>query len=145
MSLLECKEKTDNITIRIKRALPFGVLQNNLIRIYELYKKKFGEEYSMKSFGLGDEKIKIDSKKEASSYELIIENGFNIYILLNLLMDGTNDEIDEDEEVNEFLTMFQEETTTAASLFKNNIFGEFSKLGSSFMGLGFGFMKGLFN
>ena len=142
MSLLECKEKTDNIAIRIKRALPFGVLQNNLIRIYELYKKNFGEVYSMKSFGLGDEKIKIDSKKDASSYELIIENGFNIYILLNLLMDGSNDENDEDEEVNEFLAMFQEETTTAASLFKNNIFGEFSKLGSSFMGLGFGFMKG---
>ena len=140
VSLLECNEKSDNIAIRIRRALPFGVLKNNLIRVYELYKKRFIDEYSMNCFGLGD--IKIDQKQDPESYELIIENGFNIYILLNLLMDGHDHENEEDEEVNEFLAMFQEEEKTAASLFKNSIIGEFGKLGTSVLGLGFGFMKG---
>jgi len=140
VSLLECNEKNDNIAIRIRRALPFGVLKNNLIRVYELYKKRFGDEYSMNCFGLGEEKI--DPKHDPESYELIIENGFNIYILLNLLMDGQNNQNEEDEEVNEFLVMFQEEETTTASLFKNNILGEFGQLGKSVLGAGFGFMKG---
>lgn len=112
-----------------------------MISVYELYKKRFGVEYDMKSFGLGDEKI--DEKKPPESYELIIENGFNIYILLNLLMETSN-ENEEDEEVNEFLSMFQEQSITAASIFKNSIFGEFGKLGLSVVGLGFGFMKGIF-
>ena len=141
MSLLECNEIDDNIAVRIKRALPFAVLRNNLIRVYQLFKKRFNEDYSMKCFGLGEEKI--DPKKGSESYELIIENGFNIYILLNLLMEGSNQQ-DEDEEVNEFLSMFQEETNAAAGLFKNTIFGEFGKLGLSVVGAGFGFMKGNF-
>lgn len=113
-----------------------------MIRVYELYQKQFGDEYSMKCFGLGDEKI--DEKKNPEDYELIIENGFNIYILLNLLMESSQND-DEDEEVNEFLSMFQEESNPAAGLFKNNILGEFSKLGTSMLGLGFGFMKGKLN
>ena len=55
-------------------------------------------------------------------------------------MDGS-DENDESEEVNEFLEMFLEESNPAAGFFKNNIFGEFSKLGSSVFGLGAGLMK----
>lgn len=141
VSLLECNDKNDNIAIRIRRAIPFAVLKNNLLRVYELYKKRFNDEYTMNCFGLGEEKI--DPKKDPESYELIIENGFYIYILLNILMEGSNEQ-DEDEEVNEFLSMFQEESNPAASLFKNNIFGEFGKLGLSVVGLGFGFMKGYF-
>ena len=44
---MECNDPNDMILLRIKRALPLNVLQDNLIKIYNLYKKYF-DDYNIK-------------------------------------------------------------------------------------------------
>lgn len=131
-SLLECTGPSDNTKIRIKRAIPFSVLQNNLIRVYRHYKKKY-TEYTMECFNLAEKKI--DLKKDPWEYELILENGFMIYILLSIFIDNLS-QYEADEDVNEFIHMFEQNETNPASFFKNDLMGEFGKFGNSLFGIG---------
>ncbi len=75
----------DNIVVRLMRAIPLGVLKKNLSKIYELYKNEKGE-YTLELFGRAEEDIEDD--KPDSHYELIIESGFSIYILIKLFLEN---------------------------------------------------------
>ena len=112
------------------RSIPLSVLTNNLAQIYELYKKVYKNgEYTLAAFNHMNEEFD-ESKEPREYYELIIENGFNIYILINLFLDNSNKhESAEDEELNEFIKQFPEDNVS--QLFKNSVFGEVTKLGKS--------------
>lgn len=140
-SLLECTGPLDNTKIRIKRAIPFSVLQNNLIRVYRKFKKKY-TEYTMDCFNLAEKKI--DLKKDPWEYELILENGFMIYILLSIFIDNLSQN-EADEDINEFIHMFEQNETNPASFFKNDLMGEFGKFGNSLFGIGTSLVSSLDN
>ncbi len=120
-----------------------SVLKNNLMKNYQLYKKLFNEEYSEKCFNLIQEKIE-EYKQPSEKDEFILESGFLCYILMNSLLDNNlsfkGDE--EDEEVNELLREFSQYDSGEKGFLKNNILGEFSKLGTSMFKTSLGFIKG---
>ena len=120
-----------------------SVLKNNLMKNYQLYKSLFNEEYSEKCFNLIQEKID-EFKQPSEKDEFILESGFLCYILMNSLLDNNlsfkGDE--EDEEVNELLREFSQYDSGEKGFLKNNILGEFSKLGTSMFKTSLGFIKG---
>jgi len=137
VSLLECNDKSTGIANRIMRAIPLSVLTNNLVQVYKLYKKLYPNgEYDDDAFNHMNKEYD-PSRKEY--FEFIIENGFNIYILINLFLDNKRQDNTEDDELNEFIRQFPEDN--ASKLLKNNPLGELTKLGKSILGNSIGFMK----
>lgn len=95
VSLLECNINSEEFVTKIMRTIPLNVLTNNLARIYELF-KRYEKDYVDSLFNRADDDID-DSKPEEYS-ELIIENGFNLYILVNLFLENKK-AVDEDDEI----------------------------------------------
>jgi len=96
-------------------------------------------------FNRADEDI--DETKPEEYSELIIENGFNLYVLVNLFLENkkvVDDE--EDSEIQEYIDEFAnpEEDQGLAGLLKNNILFDLSKVGTAFLGLGVGALKDIY-
>lgn len=74
---------------------------------------------------------------------MIIENGFNLYILVNLFLENKKAVDEDDDEIKEFFDEFakEEEEGGLKGLLKNNILVDLSKVGTAFLGLGFGALK----
>lgn len=75
------------------RAVPIVVLTNNISRIYELYQKyeaKNGYVEELFDRADHDEKEMEDNRENRPEeyYELIIENGFLIYTLVNVYLEN---------------------------------------------------------
>ena len=83
LSLLERYKYEEFVLLRIMRTIPISILKSNLSEVFIMYKKLYGNEYSMEAFGHDElEEDEIDEIGE-ENFELIIENGFYIYILIN--------------------------------------------------------------
>ena len=83
VSLLERLDLSENIMQRIMRAIPIKILRQNLSLVYQYYKKYYND-YNLQLFLHHTEKFDEKLKEEPEKYgELIIENGFYIYILMN--------------------------------------------------------------
>lgn len=78
------------------RTIPLTVLTDNLARIYDLY-QKYEKGYVATLFNRADDDI--DETKPEDYSELIIENGFNLYVLVNLFLE--NKKVVDDEEDSE--------------------------------------------
>lgn len=88
------------------RIIPLNILTKNLTRIYQLFKKYEKSEYKISIFNRINEPI--DNKKPCEYYELIIENGFNIYILVNLFLESKKvNENDDDDEIKDYINEFE--------------------------------------
>lgn len=113
------------IVNRVLRALPLPTLTNNLLRIYELFKKYEEEGYVMEVFGRDEEDITEGGEHEPDYYEMIIESGFHIYSLVTMYLETkkNTDSLDEDDEMNDYLKEFKREETTLKSTFQKSIFG----------------------
>ena len=135
VSLLEGNDPSDGIGLRISRAIPLRILTNNLTKIYELYQKLYKNgDYTEDVFG-HHEVEGFDSTKPSEYYEFIIENGFNIFILINIFLDQSKDR-DDKEDDNELEEFMEKDHMKDQNLF-GGVFKEFSKLGKSFVS-GFG-------
>lgn len=126
------------------RTIPLSVLTDNLARIYQLY-QKYEKDYVESIFNRADEEI--DLKKPEEYSELIIENGFNLYILVNLFLENKKIIDEEDDEIQEYIDEFakEEEEGGLVGLLKNNILFDISKMGTAFLGIGMGALKDIYN
>ena len=133
VSLLELNDENSDLLGRIRRVIPVSIIAKNLAQVYEQYKSKYkNQEYDMSMFGAAD------NEEE----EFIIENGFNIYTLLNLILDNRNDILnDEDEEINAILNNDKQEAKGLAGLFKDSVFGEVTSFGKGLLKGGLGALK----
>lgn len=79
---------------------------------------------------------------------MIIENGFNLYILINLFLENKKAGVDENEEIQDYIDEFADkeevEEGGLAGLLKNNILFDLSKMGTAFLGLGMGALKDIY-
>ncbi|KAL4511687.1 hypothetical protein ABPG72_012532 [Tetrahymena utriculariae] len=143
VSLLECNINSKEFVTKIVRSIPLNILTNNLSRIYSLY-QKYEKDYVQSIFNRADEDI--DPKKPEEYSELIIENGFNLYILVNLFLENKKGLDEEDDEIKEFFDEFskEEEEGGLKGLLKNNFLMDLTKVGQAFIGLGVGALKDMY-
>ena len=91
--MIECVDENDYILIRMKRSFPITVLKAIIIRVYELFKDIYNDNYSLECFNLADvdffecliliNLIKILINLENIESEFILENGILSFILLS--------------------------------------------------------------
>ena len=129
VSLLECNDPNDTLIFRIIRMIPLSVLTNNLAYTYDLYKKEFEDEYNENVFERADIDLD-DSTKTEEYFELIIDNGFFIYSLMQLFLSNKKgkDMLYEDSEMNDLLNEFNKDESK-----KGSMFGEISALGNAIL------------
>lgn len=85
LSLLELSLKEHGIANRIRRTLPISILIDNLRNLYSIYKNTYKNDYFSSCFNKMNNKFD-ESKPDTEADELIIELGFNIFILINILI-----------------------------------------------------------
>lgn len=144
MSLLECTSAKSSELQKIVRAIPMQILVKNLTSIYRIFKEKEKLNYTMQLFETYSEAIDFNSE-ETEKYEMIIENAFNSFILVNIFKDyhqgqkqSLADEVDQ--ELNEFLVSLDNlEGQSSNTNFK--LISDFSNLGKSMFKLGFSLLK----
>lgn len=92
--------------MRIIRTIPLTVLTNNLSRIYALFTKFEDNQYKINVFQRNDIDITKDFPEDY--YELIIENGFSIFMLMQLFLNNqkAKDLLYEDSEMSDVLNEF---------------------------------------
>mmetsp|Transcript_38694 Transcript_38694/g.34399 ORF Transcript_38694/g.34399 Transcript_38694/m.34399 type:complete len:235 (-) Transcript_38694:1403-2107(-) len=130
ISLLEFNDPQSNILNTIQRNVPIAILTRELITVYELFMKVYKNEsnYTKDCFN-HHEKIKEYKPSKSEYYELIIENGFNLFILINMFLDSKKKDTAEDEELNEFRREFSE--GKGPKLLNEGVFGEVTQLTKS--------------
>ena len=88
IALLEGLEVTGNLMSRIMRTIQLKVLKKNLTAVYGQFKQLYKGDYITDVFGHAEADVDPDDLEEDPEYyEFVIENGFNIYILMNQFMD----------------------------------------------------------
>ena len=145
VSLFESNDASSNLTTRIMRGIPTQILTKNLVEVHELYKKIYDKnQYDDDLFGhqyQEDDKEDENANRHEQYDEFIIENGFNIYILLNIFIDSSKKRgAEEDEELNEFKQQ-NESIMENQGIFGKGIFGAFTKFGGSLLSEGFNILK----
>lgn len=72
---------------RLSRSIPCSILISELTYLYDVYKRTYPDDndYNIKAFKRNENKINI-SEPDNPKNELIIEYGFNLFILANILM-----------------------------------------------------------
>ncbi|CAD8074919.1 unnamed protein product [Paramecium sonneborni] len=84
LSLMELQEENDEIMNLLMRSIPVTVLINELAKFYLLYTSIYKKEYVVECFKTYlDENDGFENKKKN---ECIIEYGFNLFIIINILM-----------------------------------------------------------
>lgn len=111
--------------MRIVRAIPLNVLTNNITRIFKLFKEHADQTYKDELFNRMEEDI--TDEHPPDYFELIIENGFHIYLLMQLFLGNqkAKELLYEDSEMNEVLNEFNIETSSD----NNPIVGIFQGIG----------------
>lgn len=66
------------------RSIPCSILANELASVYRVYKLVYGEDYVKEAFNRHSKPI--DYEQSTPLDELVIEYGFNLFILVNILM-----------------------------------------------------------
>lgn len=125
VSLLELNNDSTNILIRIQRMIPIGILTKNLVQVYEQYTRNYkNKEYTIKMFDKGED--------ENNKDEFIIENGFHIYTLLNLLIDNDSRQgNDEDDEIGSIIKHDKRVNKGMMGMLKNSVIGELASFSKS--------------
>jgi hypothetical protein len=85
LSLLELSDIRHGIATRVKRTIPIHIIVENIVNLYEKYRNINQDKYSMQSFEYLNYKIAKDAAPKDSD-EAIIQLGFNLFILLNVLL-----------------------------------------------------------
>jgi hypothetical protein len=85
LSLLEMQEDNEEIVNRIIRSIPCSVLASELSKLHQIMHKVFGKEYVNKAFRRYEKELDPEQPCLPGD-ELIIEYGFNLFILTNILM-----------------------------------------------------------
>ena len=98
------------------RIIPLNILTKNITKIYQLFKKYEKSQYTINLFGRVNEEI--DLKKPEDYYELIIENGFNIYILVNLFLENKKIITENDDEIKDYINEFEKSDQDEKGLHK---------------------------
>lgn len=94
MSLIEQRDKNDRIFDRIVVAMPIKILKKRLTKIYKAYVKAHDNKYTNEVFGWNEIPYNIKLHSPAK-YECIIENGFNIFILIRTILEKAGSKDDE--------------------------------------------------
>ncbi len=132
--MLERLSSHDYIVNKIMRTIPILTLKDNIIQIYQLYVEVYGEKYTEEVFNHAeldpeDEKLEKYTEAEVNSrLELIIESGFNIFILMSWFLDHQDVLNEEDDELQIFLKEFEEEQKVQT---KKGLLGNLKRLASS--------------
>ena len=84
-SLLEMQENNHEIINRIVRSIPCSVIASELAKVYSVFTNTFGDDYCSDAFRRSENEISL-VEPENPDDELVIEYGFNLFILTNILM-----------------------------------------------------------
>ncbi|CAD8133483.1 unnamed protein product [Paramecium octaurelia] len=135
VSLVECCDLQDNLILRIIRAIPIRVLTNNMSRVYSLFQQYFKDEYKEELFGRAEQLIVLTEEEE--KYELVVEIGFYIYVLMQIFVASKKgkDILQEDIEMREILNEFDVDRADEQS---TGLFSGISKLGGQMLQVGLG-------
>ncbi|KAL4447069.1 hypothetical protein ABPG74_013921 [Tetrahymena malaccensis] len=140
ISILECNYSKKDLISKIMRIIPVSVLTKNLTRVYQLYKKHFKkQDYNIYLFK--QMKAQIDYNKPPDYYEFVIENGFLVYMLIQLYIQNNVliETEDEDEDMTSVLNEFkksEENIFTEMLKEKDNIFSNMMKFGRDLITVG---------
>lgn len=95
LSLMEMQENNDEIVNRLIRSIPCSVLASEVGKLYAIYKKIYVDDYSKDAFKrviyeslcYYQYEYEIDfEQEEKEEDQMIIEYGFNLFILSNILI-----------------------------------------------------------
>ncbi|EAR95948.2 MIR domain protein (macronuclear) [Tetrahymena thermophila SB210] len=88
LSLLELNENDISTFNRIRRAIPLQVLINIIVDVFTKFKGIYKGEYYRECFNQQDldKLINISKIEDENKYELVIELGFNAFILVNIFL-----------------------------------------------------------
>ena len=82
----------------MKRSIPCSVLANELTRVHGIFRTVLKNDYVKEAFTRYLSKL--DDKKSSIEDELIIEYGFNLFILVNILiLKNTKEQEDEIDDI----------------------------------------------
>ena len=84
-SLLEMQENNHEIINRIVRSIPCSVIASELAKVYFVFTRTFDDDYCSEAFRRSEIKISLEEPENPDD-ELVIEYGFNLFILTNILM-----------------------------------------------------------
>ena len=123
---------------RIIRTIPLTVLINNLTRINQLFDKYEQNQYTIDVFKRAEEDFDPEKPDKPNDYyELILENGFNIFVLMQLFLSNrkAKELLYEDSEMSEVLNEFfneeEDDNDGLQALFNGKLFGEIANLGGN--------------
>lgn len=86
LSLLELNENDMSVVNRIRRTVPLPVLINEMIQVHLNYKAKYKEEYFRECFNQADKDQEFKNRPEKPDDSIVLELGFNCFILINVFL-----------------------------------------------------------
>jgi hypothetical protein len=122
----------DPILIKIIREIPLSVLIHYLEHVFFVYRLKYPDRYDPSAFKQYKEKI--DFSKNPIDSQLIIENGFLVFILI--LKISKLEGFEKDEKFNLISDLKRSIAMKSKGILSKTIFREFKSLAKGFMNTG---------
>lgn len=118
--------------VKIRREIPLSILIKNLEEVFINYRIKYPDRYDSSAFKQFKEKI--DFSKNPVEYQLLLENGFLIFILITKFSKLEGFEMEEEFKL--ISSLKQSVTKKSKGILSKTIFEEFTSLAKGFMNTG---------
>lgn len=122
----------DPILIKIRREIPLSILIKNLEEVFINHRIKYPDRYDSSAFKQFKEKI--DFSKNPVEYQLILENGFLIFILITKFSQLEGFEMEEEFKL--ISNLKQKMVEKSKGILSKTIFKEVQSLAKGFVNTG---------
>ncbi|EGR27925.1 MIR domain protein [Ichthyophthirius multifiliis] len=92
ISLLEARQKNGDITSRMMKTLNIDIIKRNIVDIYHQFIDINNGIYDSNIFNHNELKVDLNDQEQLNKCSFIIETGFNLFILLNIFKEDTQQE-----------------------------------------------------
>lgn len=136
LSLLEMQDNNEEIVNRLIRSIPCSILANELAKVHGVYKLVYGDDYVMEAFNRHSRPL---DKEASAANELVVEYGFNLFILVNVLI--TKNKKPQEAELADIQQIIEEYQYVKEA--QDDSLSELTNIGSSFLASGLRALKNL--